>query len=211
MIEQEFEAKLKEQLPENLHSLLPLFMTYGSLMTIPANQEILKEGQYVKVIPVLLSGLAKVLSRGEERDLLLYYIEPGESCIMSFVQGLNQEPSKVYAITEAESEVLLLPATMLDQMIRESPEFNRMFHQLSNQRYLDLLLTINQVFFDNLEERLLDYLHKLSELKESRTLSIKQQQIANDLGTAREVVSRVLKKLAGRGLIRLENHDIILL
>lgn len=210
MIGPEHEAKLKEQLPENLHSLLPLFMTYGSLMTIPANQEILKEGQYVKVIPVLLTGLAKVLSRGEVRDLLLYYIEPGESCIMSFVQGLNQEPSKVFAITEAESEVLLLPATMLDQMIRESPEFNRMFHQLSNQRYLDLLLTVNQVFFDNLEERLLEYLQKLSDLKQTRKLSIRHQDIANDLGTAREVVSRVLKKLANQGKVQLDKYDIIL-
>ena len=159
---------------------------------------------------MLLSGLAKVLSRGEERDLLLYYIEPGESCIMSFVQGLNQEPSKVYAITEADSEVLLLPASMLEQMIRESPEFNRMFHQLSNQRYLDLLLTINHVFFDNLEARLLDYLRKLSDLKQSKTLSIKQQDIANDLGTAREVVSRVLKKLAIQGQLKLEKNEIIL-
>ena len=210
MIEQEHEARLRENLPQKLHSLLPLFMSYGNLVNIPAQQEILKEGQYVKVIPVLLSGLAKVLSRGEERDLLLYYIEPGESCIMSFVQGLNQEPSKVYAITEADSEVLLLPASMLEQMIRESPEFNRMFHQLSNQRYLDLLLTINHVFFDNLEARLLDYLRKLSDLKQSKTLSIKQQDIANDLGTAREVVSRVLKKLAIQGQLKLEKNEIIL-
>lgn len=210
MIEQEHEARLRENLPQKLHSLLPLFMSYGNLVNIPAQQEILKEGQYVKVIPVLLSGLAKVLSRGEERDLLLYYIEPGESCIMSFVQGLNQEPSKVYAITEADSEVLLLPASMLEQMIRESPEFNRMFHQLSNQRYLDLLLTINHVFFDNLEARLLDYLRKLSDLKQSKTLSIKQQDIANDLGTAREVVSRVLKKLTIQGQLKLEKNEIIL-
>ncbi len=210
MIEQEHEAKLKEKLPQKLHSLLPLFMSYGSLVDIPAQQEILKEGQYVKVIPVLLSGLAKVLSRGEERDLLLYYIEPGESCIMSFVQGLNQEPSKVYAITEADSEELLLPASMLEQRIRESPEFNRMFQQLSNQRYLDLLLTINHVFFDNLEARLLDYLRKLSDLKQSKILSIKQQDIANDLGTAREVVSRVLKKLAIQGQLKLEKNEIIL-
>lgn len=210
MIDPAEEQRLKEKLPAKLHTLVPLFMNYGSLVEIPANQEILKEGQYVKVIPVLLSGLAKVLSRSEERDLLLYYIEPGESCIISFVLGLNQQPSDVYAITETQSEVLLLPAAMLNEMIRESPDFNRMFHELSNQRYQDLLLTINQVFFNNLEDRLTDYLSKLSDLKQSKTLQLKHQQIADDLGTAREVISRTLKKLAERKLIKLEKQLIIL-
>lgn len=210
MIEPGEEKRLKEKLPDKLHSLVPLFMSYGSLVEIPANQEILKEGQYVKVIPVLLSGLAKVLSRSEERDLLLYYIEPGESCIISFVLGLNQQPSDVYAVTEAHSEVLLLPAATLDEMIRESPDFNRMFHELSNQRYQDLLLTINQVFFHNLEDRLMDYLIRLGDLKQTRKLKLRHQQMADDLGTAREVISRTLKKLAQRNLIQLEKQLIIL-
>lgn len=210
MIDTALESKLKDQLPVQLHSLLPLFLEHGSLVELPSGQEILREGQYVKFVPVLLSGLAKVLSRGENRDLLLYYIEPGESCIMSFIHGLQQKPSSVYAVTEEACEVLLLPASTLDQMIRNYPDFNRMFHDLSNQRYMDLLLTINQVFFENMEQRLLDYLEKLSQVKSSKTLDIKHQQIANDLGTAREVVSRMLKKLEVQERLSLEKNRIIL-
>ena len=204
------ENRLKTLLPPRLHNLLPVLLSHGQLATIEANQEILREGQYVKAVPILLTGLVKVLSRGDARDLLLYYIAPGESCIMSFMHGLHQRPSSVYAITEEKSEVLLIPTIVLEDLVRDSPELNRLFHDLGNQRYLDLLSTINQVFFEDLEQRLLDHLTRLSELKSTKTLTIRHQQIAEDLGTAREVVSRTLKKLEARKLLHLEKSQVIL-
>ena len=210
MIDAQEASRLKALLPARLHDLLPVLLEHAQLATIPEKQEILREGQYVKVVPILLTGLVKVLSRGDTRDLLLYYIEPGESCIMSFMHGLQQRPSSVYAITEETSEVLLIPTTLLDELVRESAALNRLFHDLGNQRYLDLLSTINQVFFEDLEQRLLDHLTRLSQLRGTKALTIKHQQIAEDLGTAREVVSRTLKKLEARKLLHLEKNQVIL-
>jgi CRP/FNR family transcriptional regulator, anaerobic regulatory protein len=77
---------------------------------IPAGVEIMKEGQHVKMVPMVVKGLVKVFSRHEEKELLLYYIRPSESCVMSFIAGLRDQPSRIFAVTEMESILVLLPA-----------------------------------------------------------------------------------------------------
>jgi CRP/FNR family transcriptional regulator len=199
-----------------LKNLFPLFPDplldelerFSVLRTIPENVEILREGQYVKVIPVVVRGLIKVVTRNDDKELLLYYIKPNESCIMSFSSGLKTQPSPVFAITEEETDALLLPVDKLMVWVQTFPQINTLFFNLFSLRYGELLDTINHLLFEQLDKRLYDYLRKKAELT-ANPLKISHRQIASDLGTAREVISRIMKKLEHEGKVRQNNNNFI--
>lgn len=174
----------------------------SQLMDVPAEKEILREGQYVRMIPIVLEGLVKVFTRVEEKELLLYYIGAAQSCIMSFSAGLTQSPSRIFAITEEPSLLLLLPAEKINTWIRQYPALNELFYRQYNLRYTEMLDTINSLLFGRMDQRLYNYLLEKSKLKGEKILDIRHKQIAAELGTAREVVTRVLKKLEQEGKIR---------
>ncbi|MBT8185437.1 MAG: Crp/Fnr family transcriptional regulator, partial [Eudoraea sp.] len=188
--------------------LLRKMAEVGELRNIDKGTEILREGQFVKVIPVVQKGLIKVFTRYEDRELLLYYIQPNESCIMSFSAGINNEPSQVYAITEEDTEVLLIPIRELDILTRENPSANSFFFQQYKERYAELLDTIHHVLFDKIDKRLYEHLREKVFLKHENPLHMSHQQLADELGTVREVVSRALKKLEGAGMIKQVGNSI---
>jgi CRP/FNR family transcriptional regulator len=182
--------------------LLENVINKGIPKKIPADTEILKEGQHVRVIPVVLEGLIKVYSRFEEKEILLYYIQPFESCIMSFSARLKNEPSRVFAITEDETFALLLPADDVMEWLRQFPDIHTLFYQQYNLRYAELLETIKYLLYHKLDKRIYDYLKEKSQVKGERVLNIRHKQIAQELGTAREVISRLIKKLEKEGKLR---------
>ncbi len=184
---------------------------HAILQEVPQGTEILREGQYVKVIPLVLEGLIKVYSRHEDKELLLYYIKSQESCIMSFAAGMKNEPSKIFAVTEEDTRVLLLPTDKVTQWVRRFPDVNQLFFQQYNIRYTDLLATIHQLLFDRMDKRILDYLVNKSMLTGRNPIKISHRQIAGELGTAREVVSRIMKKLENDGKIKQEANMIEIL
>jgi CRP/FNR family transcriptional regulator, anaerobic regulatory protein len=181
--------------------LLEEVIKYGIIKDIPAETEILSEGQYIKVIPIVINGLIKVYSRYEDKELLLYYIEPFESCIMSFAASLRNEPSRIYAMTEENTKALLLPGTKVTEWITQFPGINTLFYQQYNMRYSELLETINYLIYHKLDKRILDYLAEKSRIKGEKIIDIRHKQIASELGTAREVITRILKKLEKDGKI----------
>lgn len=181
---------------------------HATLMEIPAGTEILREGQYVKVIPIVLTGVVKVVAHFEEKELLLYYIEPKESCVMSFSASLKNEPSRINAQTEEDSLVMLLPVEKVARWVREYPPINQLFYQQYNQRYSELLDTINHLLFNRLDQRVYNYLLEKTKLKGEKILQIKHRQIAAELGTVREVVTRVLKRLEQEGKVKQTSDGI---
>lgn len=184
---------------------------FGQLMEVPAGTEILREGQYVKVIPIVITGVIKVVAHFEEKELLLYYIEPRESCVMSFSASLKNEPSRIFARTEEDSLVFLLPVDKVSRWVKEYPPINQLFYQQYNQRYSELLDTINHLLFNRLDQRVYNYLLDKSKLKGEKTLQIRHRQIAAELGTVREVVTRVLKRLEQEGKLVQKAEGIELL
>jgi len=164
--------------------------------------EIVKEGQYIKYIPIVIKGLVKVTTRYEEKELLLYYIEPFESCVMSFSASLKNDKSKIFATTEEDSTIMLIPSDKVLKWINEYPIINRLFYQQYNLRYLDLIDTINHLLYQKLDERLYGYLKEKVQLTGKNPYVISHREIALELGTAREVVTRVLKKLENEKKIR---------
>ncbi len=178
---------------------------------IPKESEILREGQYVKVIPIVVEGLIKVFTRHEDKELLLYYIRPMESCVMSFSASLKNEQSKVFAITEEDTRVLLLPVDKVAYWRKQFPDMNSLFFQQYNLRYSELLDTIHHVLFDKMDKRLFDYLQKKVQLTNNNPLKMSHRQIANELGTAREVISRTMKKLETEKLVKQHANSIEIL
>ena len=195
-------SEIRSYLPDFSQELLQVIAAEGNIMDVPAGMEILKEGQYVRMIPIVLQGLVKVFTRVEEKELLLYYIGSTQSCIMSFSAGLNQSPSRIYAISEEPSMLLLLPTDKLNRWIREYPALNDLFFRQYNLRYTEMLDTINSLLFGRMDQRLYQYLLEKGRMKGEKVLDLRHKQIAAELGTAREVVTRVLKKLEGEGKIR---------
>ena len=189
--------------------LLEEFNRNADLKTIPENTEILREGQYVKVIPLVVSGLIKVFTRYEDKELLLYYIKPNESCIMSFSAGLKNQPSIIYAVTEEDTTAILLPVDKVTQWIVQFPDINTLFFHQFNLRYTDLIDTVNHLIFDQLDKRLFDYLVKKVAFTQVGYLKISHRQIAGELGTAREVISRLMKKLENEGKVKQKSNNII--
>jgi CRP/FNR family transcriptional regulator len=179
---------------------------------LPKGTVFLKEGAYIKVIPLLISGLVKVYKEDEEgHEVLLYYIQPGESCIMSLTASLNNESSKVKGVIEEDSEALLLPASQVSTLGKEFPLWNEFVYNLYNTRFDELLSFVKLITFSNKDKLLLEYLHKESSVKNTYSLAITHQKIANELGTSREVISRLLKKLEQEGIVQLGSGKINLL
>jgi len=180
----------------------------SQLVEIPKGTELLRDGQYVKVVPIVLNGSVKVFIKNDDKELLLYYIKPNESCIMSFSAFIENAPSKVFAIAEEDSEVMVIPVDKIDDVLKKYPEFNRLFYGLYNERYIDLIKTINSVLFHKLDSRILSYLIEKTKLTNSNQIKVTHKQIALDLGSSREVISRTIKKLETDGHVILHNSLI---
>lgn len=170
--------------------------------------EILREEQYVKVLPIVLQGLVKVYSRFNEKELLLYYIEPSQSCVMTFYAALKNTPSKVFATIEEDSKILLIPVQYLPKWLKEFPDFNELFYNQFNLRYSELLETIGHLLLDRMDKRLYDHLQKKLDLTNHDSIRMSHSQLASELGTAREVITRVLKKLEMDGKVVQNSGEI---
>ncbi|HOZ87689.1 MAG TPA: Crp/Fnr family transcriptional regulator [Bacteroidia bacterium] len=188
--------------------LISEVLAFSVIKTFSANIELVREGQFVKYIPIVLNGLVKVYTQFEEKELLLYYIEPEQSCIMSFSSCINNDKSKIFAITEEESTVLLIPSDKITKWVIEFPAINLLFYQQYDLRYSELVDTIHQMLYHKLDKRLLDYLSEKVSVTGKNPIKISHKEIANDLGTAREVVSRLVKKLEKQNILK-QYHDSI--
>jgi CRP/FNR family transcriptional regulator len=183
----------------------------GITKTFAEGDVILSENAYIKAIPIVTKGSIRVMRMDEDgRELLLYYIKTGESCIMSFLGGMHDDTSKVKAIAEEETEILFIPIDKVGLLIKEFPEWLDYIFRLYHKRFEELLEVVNAVAFKKMDERLLNLIKKKCELTNSHTLYVTHEQIANELGTARVVVSRLLKQMEDEGLVHLGRNKVSL-
>ncbi|MCF6342142.1 MAG: Crp/Fnr family transcriptional regulator [Bacteroidales bacterium] len=177
-------------------ALVDELMAGSQKAEIPSQQTILREGEYIKVVPFVFDGRIKVMRQDESgKEVLLYYIQPGESCALSIAAGLNHEKSVAYAITDRPTSMLAIPTETLREMLLKFPRLNDFVLHLFHQRFNELILFIDAVSFKNVDFRLIVNLKNRQKESASNTIWVTHQQLANELGTAREVVSRLLKQL----------------
>ncbi len=183
----------------------------SQLKTLPAETVLVQSNSYIRSIPVVLSGSIRVMRQDEEgREILLYYIKPGESCIMSFLAGIHDDTSKISAIVEEDAEILMVPVAKASEWVKVYPEWADFIFKLYHKRFEELLLMINAVAFQKLDDRIVELLKKKAGIYQSKEINITHQQLAEELGTTREVVSRLLKQMEKQQMIVLSRNKIIL-
>lgn len=185
---------------------------YGQLKKFSAGSVILQEDSYIKSIPLVLNGSLKVMRTDNDgHEILLYYIVPGESCIMSFLGGIHNETSKIKAVVEEDAEILFIPVEKASEWVKKFPEWADFIFKLYHKRFEELLTAVNAIAFQKLDMRLLQLLKQKAELYQTNELKITHQQLADELGTAREAVSRVMKQMENEGLVTLSRNKVTLL
>lgn len=184
---------------------------YGFTKIFSEGDVILQENTFIKAIPIVTRGSIRVMRTDEDgREILLYYLKSGESCIMSFLGGIHHDTSKVKAIAEEETEILFIPIDKVGLLIKEFPEWLDYIFRLYHKRFEELLDVVNAIAFKKMDERLLNFIRKKCEVTKSHTLYVTHEQIANELGTARVVISRLLKQMEDEGLVKLGRNKITL-
>ncbi len=192
--------------------LIAKLYEFGIQKNYKAGSIILNENAHIRSIPIVTKGVMKVIRMEDDgREILLYYIKAGESCIMSFLGGLHNETSKVKAEVEEDAEILFLPMEKVTLFIKDYPQWLDYIFRLYHKRFEELLEIVNAIAFKKVDERLLNLLNKKAEMTQSKTLLITHEQLANELGTARVVVSRLLKQLEETGQLQLGRNKIQLL
>lgn len=184
----------------------------GTIKTFAADTVLIDENDYIKFVPIVLNGSIKVFKVDEDgREMLLYYIKPGESCVMSFLGATCNGTSKIKAVVEEEGEILMLPVHKATDLIRENPQWIQFIFELYNKRFEELLSVVNAIAFQKIDVRLWDLLKTKVKVLKTEELNMTHQQVADELGTAREVVSRLLKQLERDKKISLGRNKIKIL
>ncbi|MDR6514688.1 Crp/Fnr family transcriptional regulator [Chryseobacterium camelliae] len=182
------------------------------LKLFPAGTVILDMDSYVNYIPLVMSGSVKVVRTEEDgREILLYYLIPGESCISSILSGLTQGTSKIKAVVEEDAEILMLSLVKAKEWLTKYPEWSVFVFELYHKRFEDLVMMVNSIAFQKVDTRILNLLNQKSKLYKSKELHVTHQQLADELGITREAVSRVLKLIESEGKIKLSRNKISLL
>lgn len=184
----------------------------GITKQFESGETIVNEYASVRSIPFITKGNVKVMQSDEDyKEMVLYYLRPGETCIMSFLAGISHETSKVKAVAEEACEVVFIPVDKFQELIGKHPEWLSYIFQIYHLRFEELLEVVNAIAFKKMDVRLLQFLQKRCNVMQSDTLSLTHEQLAQELGTAREVVSRLLKQLENEGTVELGRNRITLL
>lgn len=194
-----------------LPQVIEKLYAYGKAKNYHEGDVILEEESNIKAIPIVIKGSLRVIRTDETgKEILLYNIKSGESCIMSFLGGMHHETSKVRAIAEEDTEILLVPIEKVSMLIKEYPDWLDYIFRLYHKRFEELLEIVNAIAFKKVDERLLTLVKQKCENANSDTINVTHEQLANDLGTARVVVSRLLKQMEDEGMVTLGRNKITL-
>ncbi|MDG1849169.1 MAG: Crp/Fnr family transcriptional regulator [Flavobacteriales bacterium] len=181
----------------------------GTLREVPADVELMDIGEVIKGVPLVLSGAVKISREDVNGDeLLLYYLESGDSCTLTFAWELGQTRSKIRAVTETPTKLIMIPLSRMELWSDRYPTWRKFLLKSYQERMDELLETLDSVAFDQLEARLWNYLLEKNRISKQNPISITHQSIAHDLYSSRVVISRLLKRLERAGKLRLHRHAI---
>jgi CRP/FNR family transcriptional regulator len=179
---------------------------------VKEGEVLLDIGETVRTIPFLIKGSLKVSRMDEEgREILLYYVNAHESCAMTFTCCMQQFPSEIKAVAETDAELLSIPIAVMDSWLVKYPTWKSFVMRTIRSRFNELLHTIDQLAFHKLDERLIAYLKEKSKATGSTLINLSHEQIAGEMASSREVISRLLKKLENDKKVLLYRNQIKLL
>jgi CRP/FNR family transcriptional regulator, anaerobic regulatory protein len=207
----EMKNYLKENFPSFEPELLDTIADNGTIKTFGPDEMLMNVGQYFRSTMLVVKGNIKVYREGEEgEEFYIYMIGPGEACALSMVCAFKQESSEIKAKTAEETEVIMLPIELMDNLMQKYRSWYYFVLETYRTRFEELLNLIDNIAFKSLDERLEFYLKGQAE-KFGKTLNFTHQQIAYDLNSSREVITRLLKKMEQRGMVKIERNSLTVL
>ncbi|KPM32193.1 Transcriptional regulator, Crp/Fnr family [Croceitalea dokdonensis DOKDO 023] len=189
--------------------LLTEIAEVGSLVSVNQGSKIIEIGQYIKGMPLLLSGAIKILREDDEGDeLLLYYLERGDTCSMTMACCLGDMKSEIRAVAETDVTLVMIPIRKMEEWTGKYRSWRNFVFDSYHNRLNELLATVDSIAFKNMDDRLVAYLKEKARIAASNTIVNTHKDIAYDLHSSRVVISRLLKKLERLGKIRLQRNQI---
>ena len=206
-------AIIKSLFPQiNNPDLLREMAAEGRVMHFEQGEIIIDQGMPITFIPMLVSGTIKVSRQDEEgHELLLYYLNPGETCATSLTCCITGVRSEVQAMAEEDTTIVAFPSHLPDAWMMQYAEWKNLIMTTFRRRFDDLIHTVNSIAFRKLDERLMEYLTERAAKKGGGEIQTSHQDIATDLNSSREVISRLLKHLEREGVVKLGRNKITLL
>lgn len=182
----------------------------GVLKTAKEGEIILNINDYITSMPLLLEGAIKILREDKEgNELLLYFLERGDTCALTLSCCLGQTQSEIRAVAERDTQFIMIPVGKMEEWTAKYKSWRSFIFESYHSRLTEMLETIDTIAFMNMDERLLRYLQDKAKINQSEELHITHQQIAYDLNTSRVVISRLLKRLEMENKILLQRNQII--
>ena len=183
----------------------------GTFKEVSEGDKLIEIGQYVRSMPLLVSGAIKILREDNDGDeLLLYFLEKGDTCAMTLTCCLGQTKSKIRAIAETEAKLIMIPIEKMEEWSAKYKSWRNFVFESYHNRLNELLETIDSIAFLKMDERLLKYLNEKARISNDNVIHNTHQEIAYELHTSRVVISRLLKKLENLEKLELHRNHIVL-
>ena len=201
-------GNLKKLFPNLEEGLYNELLEHGKVKEVKAGETLLKVGQTIRSTMLILDGVVKLYREDEEgKEFFIYHLDAGQACSLSMVCAAKHETSEVLAKALTDATVLSIPLAYMDQWMGKYKSWYQFVITSYRARFEELLTTIDAIAFSNMDERLQDYLKKQVK-KLGANLKMTHQDIANDLNSSREVISRLLKKMETKGWVTIHRNSI---
>lgn len=202
-------SNLKEIFPTLTDNFILELNEVGSVSTFKRGEIILRAGSYIRNTVLVLKGLLKIYREDDDgHEFFMYYLTPGQACAISMICASKQEKSAITAKVIEDTELLMIPYSQTEKFMLSYPSWNQFVLETYRNRFDEVLHVVDSIAFHNMDERLSFYLKKHFDQSKSYDLEITHQEIARELNTSREVVSRLLKKMEERNMIVLHRNRI---
>lgn len=199
----------KKSFPQFEPALIEILKNNAIEKKFIAGEIIVRTGQYIKSTVLVVTGRIKIYRQNDEGgEFLIYYLGPGEACAISLICALQSQTSEITAKAIEDTEVLMLPVQLMDELMRKYKSWSHFVIRTYRNRFDELLTVVDNIAFKNMDERLEFYLKRCKTDTGKMILNLTHQEIADDLNSSREVISRLLKKMEQLGKIKLNRNSI---
>lgn len=202
-------ATIMQHFPTFEAGLVDEIMKNSEIRTFRAGDQLMRTGQYFRSTMLIIDGLVKVYREDDQgNEFFMYYLRPGQACALSMICATRQETSEIMAKAVKDTDVIAIPLAFMDEWMSKYKSWYHFVLETYRSRFEELLVTIDHIAFRAMDERLEFYLKKHMESLHSNIIQLSHQEIAEELNSSREVISRLLKKMEQLGKVRLHRNSV---
>lgn len=190
-------------------ALIDEIVSSAKLVEFKEGDVLIDIGRYIKTVPLLINGAIKIMREDLDKgELLLYFIEKGDTCAMTLACCVGDKKSEVKAVAENDGLVAMIPVSKMEEWLGKYKTWRAFVMESYNNRFIELLGALDNIAFTNMDSRLYNYLLEKSQVNRSNTINKTHKEIAEDLNSSRVVISRLLKVLENEGKIKLNRNSV---